>query len=523
MAEFGTYTLGEVAAQVMASDAKHFSRNALPLGKDDEIVRYWEVSNHLRERVRAFLDLYGDGDHYLVATPTVECHAITNPLIDQGVQQTGLFRVARNYEDPQFPGKVFQLLRRGWITALVTNGAVVWDEARAIEGETGSEIVAPPSTNTTLKNRRRVVTVVWNGVAATSARTVAESLAALASNGIGTPTIRGESFGTGWIRLAATHKLAEDGSASVYMVIAQSEACFQFYSAKGLKGEKAETIVHGVPADSVKAYVDGFRKYGTHSTAGTPPRGGSVSGSVDLSSGLASLNFSWKPTDATKGAIITSMWTNANQWEVHFIAWNQPGANLSTYVAANMSGLGLAGQEVSLEAARVALGGAAGWYTCHVSILSTMHAEWSLAGFDYDEETELFSWHSVWRPTPESFIEGQTHYTSKWETRNWFWDDPAAGLKYLTWEQQVCGTQFAHAWDLFSTYEAAWAYRDESQIPDVPFPRLVGTSWLAVKVTVYACTGWVEAANNDGAYNEAGWHGKATDVDYQRYIAEPPA
>lgn len=521
MADFGTYSLADVAAQVPASAATFRGWASAPLmGQESELTRFWVVDHHLQERVLAFLDKYGDADHFNAATPLVECHAISAPAMAQGVSApAGTYRIVRNYTDPNEPGKVFQLLRAGWIESLVTAGAVDFSEARVLSGSGGSQLTAPAGAGTAT-SRRRVITVTWYGVNPKAAHTVAESLFALASSG--TPwnsfTINGENYGTGWVRLGASHKLAEDGSAVVEVVLVQGEAVFEFFANKGVKGESAETMLEDVPADMVKAYVENWRKYGALSGNGTAPRGGSVSGKVDLSSGLASLRFSWKPSTAAKGAIVTSMYVNANVWEVHFMAWNQPGANLSLYVAADMSGLGLPGNEASLEAARLALGGASGWYTCNVAIGSVASADWSLSGFDYDPETELFSWHSVWRPVPENFIAGRTHYTAKWEKRNWFWDDPAAGEKYLTWEEQVMGTQFAHAWAAFASYGDAWAWREASHVDDVPFPRKVGMYWLAVKVTVYSCTGWVEAGDTGDPVNAAGWHNKATDVDYQRYI-----
>jgi hypothetical protein len=519
VANFGTYTLAEVAAQVKAPAASFRSWDGLPLDQAAELTRYWKVDNHLHERVLAFLDLYADAEHFNAAAPATECHAITNPAASQGVSVTGLYRVARNYTDPNEPGKVFQLLRKGWITSLVATTTVDFSEARVAAGEGGSLVTAPAGAGAGT-SRRRVLKVSWTGVAATSAHTIVESLLGLASSG--TPwnsvTIRGESYGSGWIRLNAAHRPADDGSAVVEVILAQPEACFEFFSNKGLKGETAEAVLQGVPADLVKTYVENWRKYGALSGNGTAPRGGSVSGSVDLDSGQASLRFSWKPTTAAKGAMVTSMYVNANVWQVHFIAWNQPGTNLSLYVAADMSGLGLAGNEVALEAARAALGGATGWFTCNVAIGSVAKAEWSLAGFDYDPETELFSWHTVWRPVPETYIDDRSAYTSKWEKREWFWDDPAAGEKYLTWEEQVCGTQFKHTWDLFSTYAAAWSFRDQSCIPDVPFPRQVGMYWLAVKVTLHSCTGWIEAGDHSSDYNAEGWHNRTVDVDYQRYI-----
>jgi glycine/D-amino acid oxidase-like deaminating enzyme len=92
------------------------------LAGDDVVVRSWRVDKHLQERVRSFLDRYGDGDHYVVTPPATtapEVHAIVNPAVDDGVTMAGTFRVVRNFEDPQFPGMVFQELRRGWLTALV--------------------------------------------------------------------------------------------------------------------------------------------------------------------------------------------------------------------------------------------------------------------------------------------------------------------------------------------------------------------------------------------------------------------
>jgi hypothetical protein len=517
MAEYGTYTLSDVASQVKAGDAKFRGWDAAPLAEQAELIRYWTVDHHLQERVLTLLDTYGEGDNVIGKETPVECHAITNPSASDDVQVAGTYRIARNFTDPNEPGKVFQLLRRGWITSLVNNNAVQTGEARLVDISGGNEIPTPTGAGAN-SFRMRVLKVVWYGVAATSASAVVNELLGLDPvTGWASLTIAGANIGTGWRRLTIESKPAEDGSCVVAAILVQSEGVFEFYSSFGSKDAKNETVVHGVAAELVKDYVEGFRRYGRWSVAGTPPRGGSVGGSVDLDSGLATLRFAWKDNSTAKGAIVTSMYFNANVWQVHFIAWNQPASNLA-YIAADMSGLALSENDTQRELARVALGGDAGWFTCNVAIGSVDKAEWSLSGFNYDDETGLFNWHSIWRPVPETFIDDRAIYTSRWEHRQWFWDDPEAGDKYLTWENQVRGTQFKHAWNLFSTFSAALAWRDASQVPDVPMPRQVGMYWLAVKVTVHSCTGWVEAADYDGAVNAAGWHNKAIDLDYQRFI-----
>ncbi|NLW49716.1 MAG: hypothetical protein GXY85_02590, partial [Candidatus Brocadiaceae bacterium] len=130
---FGTYELTDIAAQVMGRDARFGARASVPLLGADEFTRYWKVDAHLSERVRAFLDLYGDGDHFVAASPLVETHAITNPAAEQDVAVPGLWRVVRNFEEAGQPGIVYQTLRRGFLRPPSISGAA-WGAGADTEG-----------------------------------------------------------------------------------------------------------------------------------------------------------------------------------------------------------------------------------------------------------------------------------------------------------------------------------------------------------------------------------------------------
>ncbi|MEI6210923.1 MAG: hypothetical protein WCR06_04790 [bacterium] len=499
VADFGTYSLSDVAAQVMEKDAKSFRRDAAPLGREDEITRYWKVSNHLKERVRAFLDLYGDGDHYVVtppATTAVEVHAILNPCMDDGVSESGLFRVVRNWEDPQFPGIVLQTLRRGWITALVsgTTGAEVvdWTEARIPTGEVGSKLTAPIGAGSNKFNRRRVVSVIWNCVDPTKRNAVAEALMALTSTHAawGTPSIRGESLGSGWVRLGVTSRLADDGSGVVELVLAQGEAVFESFTSVGTIREARETVVHGVPADFAQGYVDAWRIYGGLTNGGTVPRGGSASAAVDPATGQATLRFSWRPLTASPGAVVIGVWRNASNWQLHFIGWNQSAANLAAFISGNPLEFD--------ETDRVQLGGVAGWMvnTGNLSTVLVDAADWSMAQFDYDDETERFQWHVILRPIAEGGMDGKIAYTVRYQNRR-MWDNTNR-----VWVPQFMGTQYAWHHMLFDTFEDAWDFRKTSYLLETPYPRLIGDKWLAVRGYATCCTGWCDEQNEAQQFGE---------------------
>lgn len=497
------YTPADVAKQVLVKDAHWFIRDGAPLALNDDLTRYWNVVPHLREHVRSFLDLYGDGDHYadpvLPATVAAECHAISGPLAD-GCAQAGLYRVVRNYEDPQFPGWILQLLRRGWISGLVSGTAGVevvdWSEARLGSGETGSVLPAPAGAGVGATCQRRVLNISWPCVDPTKLRGIVASMMALTPGHAAwqAATIRGEALGTGWVRLGVADHLADDGSGVIELVLAKAEAVFEFVSKAGTTSETRETVVHGVPANLVQTYADGWRKYGALSTAGTVPRGGSVSGSVEPSSGQALMSFSWKSGGA-KGAQIMGIFVNENNWQLHFRAWNQPGANLAGYIVANPVGFG--------DVQKTALGGTDTW---RVGVVMTwpVAPQWTLAEFDYDEETDLYSWHVIWRPNPEAYYDGLVRYTSTWTSRN-FWRPDEENQDVLALHPQVLGTLYAHTWKLCSTLAEAWSWRAGSVLLDTPDPRQVGDKWLAMQSTVQSCTGWVNMDNEEQAFNFAGW------------------
>lgn len=525
MADFGTYSLADVAAQVKAADAKAFKRDAAPLARDDEITRYWKVDNHLRERVRPFLDLYGDGDHCIPPTPPAtvpaECHAILNPMMDDGVSAPGLYRVVRNWEDAQLPGMVIQTLRRGWITALVSGSpasegvpsteAVDWSEARITDGDTGSLLPAPVGAGSNLSCRRRVVKIVWTCVDPTKRFAVVESMMALASNHAAwaNATVRGEALGTGWVRLGATSRLADDGSAVVELILAQAEAVFELYRNRGTANETRESIVHGVPVDQVQGYVDGFRRYGALSAAGAIPLGGGVQGSIDPASGLATLDFFWKSPTAAPGAQVVGLFVNQDNWQLHFIAWNQPSSNI-LYLTANPVAFG--------SAAKAALGGGENWQT-GVVMNWPAGSEWTLAAFNYDEETGLYSWHVTWRPIPDAAYDGLVQYTSQWKTRMTWMEADGDQPEPFVQQLQVNGTLFRHEHKLFGSLASAWMWRAASQLLEVPYPRQIGDKWLAIKTTVQSCTGWQDATNEEEQpenWDTNGWLAP-TDINLKRF------
>lgn len=515
MPPFGTYTDADVAAQVMAKDAKTWTRDSTPLARVDEITRYWKVDNALKERVRVFLDLYGDGDHYVApvppATQAAPCHAIESPLVDQGVSVPGLWRIVRNYEDPnQFPGCMVQTLRRGYITSLVSGAAgsevVNWFEARIPALETGSLLPAPAGAGAGVTYRRRVVTITWICVDPTQRRAIVESLMALSSTHAAwqNATIRGEALGSGWIRLGASDSISDDGAAIVQIVLAQAPAAIEGYSSVGTSREMRESIVHGVPADMVPAFLAGFQKYGAASTPGAVPRGGSASGSLDLASGQATLQFSWRPTSPANGAVVIAVYSNPNVWQLHFIAWNQSLANLSKYIGAN---------PVNFVAAdQTALGGATDWLNFGTVITTPASGstpavtgpavtaamvsagDWGLIGFDYDETTDLVQWHVVYRPVAESNYNLQVSYTSKWFTRR-MWDNVN-----FVWVPQMMGVQYGHQMQVFTNFSDAWAFRQTSQLGETPYPRLIGNQWLAQRDFIQCNTGWCTTTVSEGQY-----------------------
>jgi len=499
MSEYGAYSLADVAGQVMARDARCFRRDSLPLAGDDVVVRSWRVDKHLQERVRSFLDRYGDGDHYVVTPPATtapEVHAIVNPAVDDGVTMAGTFRVVRNFEDPQFAGMVFQELRRGWLTALVSGGTgaevIDWTEARLVLGDVGSSLPGPTGAGANLTTRRRVVKISWPCVCPTARNAVVEALMALSPThtALASPLASGESLGSGWVRLGASSRLGDDGAAVVELVLAQSESVTEGFSAVGTMRESRDTTVSGVPAHLAQSYIDAWRPYGALKSAGATPRGGSASASVDPDSGLATLRFQWKPLTASPGAVIMGVWKNAQNWQLHFIAWNQSAANLATYVAENPIGL-------NNDNHRVALGGEATWKANVGGFTTGMvtAGEWSLARFDFDDETQRYQWHVIIRQgAPESMLDGRISFTVQVKTRR-MWDN-----ENRVWVPQFCMYQFGHHHRLFTAYQDAWDFRAYSATYDTPLPRLVGDSWLSIRTYVQYCSGWVDDERQDATY-----------------------
>jgi hypothetical protein len=226
------------------------------------------------------------------------------------------------------------------------------------------------------------------------------------------------------------------------------------------------------------------------------------------------MQFSWKSPTAAKGAQIVGMYLNELSWQLHFIAWNQPAANLTAYIRALPVLFG--------ENDKTALGGSSTNWMLNCVMSSPLSAEWTLAGFDFDQETGLYSWHVVWRPIPEASLNGLVRYTSTWTSRN-FWRPDEENENVLALHPQVLGTLYAHTYGLFTTLASAWAFRAESVLLDTPEPRQVGDKWLAMQTTVQSCTGWVDLETEEVAFNFSGW-AATNDYNLTRFGIEiPPA
>jgi hypothetical protein len=245
MPDFGNYSLAEIAAQVMAQDARSISRASVPLLRDDEIVRGWQIARHLTERVRVFLDKYGEGGGYNPAAPLVECHAITNPAVDQGVSMSGTWRVVRNFEDPQLPGYVVQVLRRGWLKAPVLDTQAAWaavdEEARIVRvREQCSEVAAAFGT---------YYVVMYKGVANDTVREFCERLPAR-------PTLTNPTFGlqsvlTGSFRFQAARNDEQDDGSSIVVAYLTSTTVpdgveHKLYS--GATADEWRRLIYDAPA-----------------------------------------------------------------------------------------------------------------------------------------------------------------------------------------------------------------------------------------------------------------------------------
>ncbi|MDD5706762.1 MAG: hypothetical protein PHR35_12640 [Kiritimatiellae bacterium] len=494
---YGTYTLADIAAAVKGCDAKFLSRASQPLSLDDTITRYWDVQQALFERVRKFLDLYGDGDHYLpVGGVAPEVHAITAPAVGQGgVGQsddpahgasdtaTGIWRIVRNYETPDKPGRVYQDLRHGWITSVVTNNAVTsaaWAEARVFEEQGGNALV-----NGTTSWRRRVVRVGWHGVAATAAEDVASSLRGLAAAAWNLESLR-DGYGAGWHRLSVHQTPADDGSFTVTVLLAQPEAAFDFFTDKGTSRERAGSVLF-CPADLAQAYANQWRTHGAATTAGSPPVGGSATISADPDSGLAQVRFDAKAANPTVGAVVVGAKV-ASSWQVHFIAWNQPAANLAypnddplSFAAGALTALGLTGKVTPGD----------------VTAGDIANGEWRLGGLDYDQETDRYAWHVTWSDAAD-VTDGTTVSMPLVYWKRKMWDN-----ENLIWVPQIKVCAYDQIYKLCTTFNDALTWRDASTVGGSPLPRRVGNKWLAIKTVwdggsqVYPNGYWVTDASPD--------------------------
>ena len=264
--------------QLSEADAVPFNNMELlgvPLLGDLDIVRGWEeIEIDDVPTLMYCLELYTSAKNAEANTPL---KYVDDPMINSEVF-SGRFRAASLHRRTTGNGDlstIVQVLRRGYITSLVTASVLDWSEARLENGKdlpAGTNATNPGGTTT-----ENYVLVKWPNVSPDHVRTIVASINALAPASFN-PTIRSQSYGTGFHRIYTTHEIEDDGSATIILLLASPE-----YRLTGFRswfgGDQEEiTYLWNVPKELAQAVIDAGKGVGKSII----PSYSSQSGLVDL-------------------------------------------------------------------------------------------------------------------------------------------------------------------------------------------------------------------------------------------------
>jgi hypothetical protein len=225
---------------------------SVPLLGDQELPCTWEeVASDDMPYLVEFLETYTSTQN------TVPRQYVDNPTINQ-VVYPGRYRLAfvRRQTSGGDISKLIRVLRKGYITSLVSASTLDWSEARL---ERGRELPAGTlATNPGGNTVEQYFTVKWQNVSPSHIKAITTAL-----NGLGvssfSPTIKGESYGSGYHRIYTDYRIEEDGSGTVFMLLGSPEFRLQAFLSYGTGRASDATYLWGCPKELAQAVLTAAR------------------------------------------------------------------------------------------------------------------------------------------------------------------------------------------------------------------------------------------------------------------------
>jgi hypothetical protein len=305
-----TFTDADLAGQVMNAAAKRVGVSGSPLADVREVTLQWKISDNNPAQMVGFLDRFGVGDNYDAETP-VESHVVTNAVVENEAMP-GNWRVIRNFVSPEMKNYVFSTRRKGWITALATEGGFDWSEARILSGRDHLNTTTGSLTDDFL-------VVQWRGVDPASVSKIAASLVAAPP---AVPFAASATYGSGWSVLPAQWAEGEDGSYVLTLPMVKFGITVVSHHNIGAVVSQSVTV-ETMSEDKLQARINALKVI-----AGNTDVVGSRSGET----GIAQIRYTKMTT--TAGSITWSYTIESGQVEYHKLAWEQTLADAAAITTA---------------------------------------------------------------------------------------------------------------------------------------------------------------------------------------------
>ena len=165
--------------------------------------------------------------------------------------------------DPQKGGVIVHQLRYGYITSLVTGGAIDWTEARLAPDMGTRDLPAGTCTvdpgGTTQEN---YLVAQWVNVSPSHVQTIVATILALNADTAFNPVIKGQTYPTTYHRINCISKIVEDGSAVITLFLGRPEYCLQGFKTWLTQRREDITYHWNVPKTLAQAVLDAEKGVG---------------------------------------------------------------------------------------------------------------------------------------------------------------------------------------------------------------------------------------------------------------------
>jgi len=208
----------------------------------------------------SYLELY-------TATKNDDPLRYVEDLVIQGTELEGKWRHAYAYrlrrQDPSNPRDtqhiLVQVLRKGYIEALVSGTTLDWSEARV---EKNLDITAGANTATSYvggDDPERFITTYFPNVSPFKVKAITDTIFALAA-GTFVPVIKGDSsYGNAYHRLGVGHVIENDGSATIRLMLAKPQFVLDAYTTYLTGRQMDVTYLWNVPKELAQGILTAWK------------------------------------------------------------------------------------------------------------------------------------------------------------------------------------------------------------------------------------------------------------------------